>query len=260
MNYKTINKESWNKRTETHFDSDFYDNTSFRKGRNSLNQIELDLLGNVAGKKVLHLQCHFGQDTMSLSRMGAKATGVDISDVAISKANSLAHELGFDTQFVCCDLYDTEQYIDEQFDVVFSSYGTIGWLPDMDQWAKVIYDRLKVGGEFVFAEFHPMVWMYDDAFSKISYDYFNTGAIEYEESTYTDGSDEIHKNICWNHGLSEVLSSLLRTGINIVDFREYDYSPYPCFDNVIEYEPNKYRIKHIEKKIPMVYSLKAKKY
>lgn len=259
MDYKEINKESWNKRTEIHFDSDFYDNASFRKGRNSLNDIELDLLGDVAGKEVLHLQCHFGQDTMSLSRMGAKATGVDISDVAIAKAKALAVELRIDTQFVCCDVYDTGKHLYEQFDIVFASYGTIGWLPDMDQWAKMIYDRLKIGGEFVFAEFHPVVWMYDDAFSKISYDYFNTGEITYEESTYTDGSDEVHRNISWNHGLGEVLSSLLNAGLTITDFREYDYSPYPCFDHVVEFEPGKYRIKHIEKMMPMVYSLRAKK-
>lgn len=258
--YKEINKQAWNKRTEIHWDSDFYDNKSFLAGKNSLNSIEMDLLGNLKGKSVLHLQCHFGQDTISFTRLGAaKAVGVDISDRAIERAEELAVKCNSDASFICCDIYDLPQHLDEQFDIVFTSYGTIGWLPDMDRWASLVAKYLKPSGKFVFAEFHPVVWMFDDAFSKVSYDYFNTGQIkETLEGTYTDGSANLQlEYVGWNHDLGEVLTSLLAAELQVEAFKEFDYSPYPCFENTVEFEPGKYRIKSLEKLIPMVYALKA---
>jgi len=179
--YLKLNKASWNTRTEVHFDSEFYDNESFLKGKSSLNDIELDLLGDVAGKSVLHLQCHFGQDTISLARMGAKATGVDLSDLSIKRANELNEKAGTDARFICTDLYSLPIHLDETFDIVFTSYGTIGWLPDMDKWAAIVSKYLKPGGLFVIAEFHPVVWMFDDDFKFIKYNYFNDGVIEETE-------------------------------------------------------------------------------
>ena len=186
-NYIEINRQSWNSRIETHIKSEFYDLDSFLKGRSSLNDIELNLLGDIKGKNVLHLQCHFGQDTISLSRLGAEVTGVDFSDKAIESARQIAKETGSNAKFICCDIYDLPNHLDEKFDIVFTSYGTIGWLPDLDKWAKVIANFLKPNGQFVFVEFHPVVWMFDDDFEKIAYSYFNTGAIvETENGTYAD--------------------------------------------------------------------------
>ncbi|WP_341832519.1 class I SAM-dependent methyltransferase [Sphingobacterium thalpophilum] len=137
-NYIAINKHSWNNRTDTHLKSDFYNLAGFLKGETSLNSIELALLGDISGKKILHLQCHFGQDTISLSRLGAKITGVDLSDKAIESAREIAKETNADVQFICCDLYELENHLDGQFDLVFTSYGTITWLPDLDKWGKII--------------------------------------------------------------------------------------------------------------------------
>jgi len=259
--YLQINREAWNAKAEVHFDSAFYDVEGFVKGKNSLNEIELNLLGNLQGKSVLHLQCHFGQDTISLSRLGAKATGVDFSDSAIEKARELARQLGTDTQFVCCPVYDLPQYLDETFDFVFTSYGTIGWLPDMEKWAAIIARFLKPGGQFVFVEFHPVVWMFDDDFSGIAYSYFNTGQItETESGTYADRKSGItHEYIMWNHGIAEVLKSLLNHKLEILAFDEWNYSPYNCFRHTVEVEPGKFRIAHLDNKIPMLYSLKAVK-
>ena len=105
-NYIEVNKESWNKRTEVHVKSDFYDNENFKKGKCSLNQIELDLLGDISGKSILHLQCHFGQDTISLNRFGAQITGVDLSDKSILFAQQLAEETNASAKFICCNIYD----------------------------------------------------------------------------------------------------------------------------------------------------------
>lgn len=256
-NYLEINKEAWNKRTEVHVDSDFYNHEAFLKGQTSLKEIELGLLGDVAGKKILHLQCHFGQDSISLSRMGAKVTGVDLSDKSISMAQETAKNLGLDTQFICCDIYNLPKNLIDQFDIVYTSYGTIGWLPDINKWAKVVSTFLKPNGKFVFVEFHPVVWMFDDEVKKVAYSYFNSEAIvESLEGTYTDEKAEIsYESVGWNHGLGEVMSSLLNEKIAIVDFKEYEFSPYPCFQNLEEYQKGRWRFKHLENKIPVTYSI-----
>jgi len=261
--YLEINRESWNRRTAAHLGSDFYDVPGFVKGRSSLKPIEHGLLGDFKGKSVLHLQCHFGQDSISMARLGAKVTGVDLSDNAIENAERLAKETNThnDTQFICCDIYDLPNHLDAKFDIVFSSYGTIGWLPDLDEWAKVISKYLKPGGEFIFVEFHPVVWMFNNSFSKIEYSYFKAEAImETETSTYGDKETEmITENVTWNHSLGEVINSLINNNLLINSFAEYDYSPYDCFNETEEFEPGKFRIKHLKNMIPIVFSLKASK-
>src|SRR6476620_9886728 len=123
--YLAINKKTWNSKTDVHIASDFYDTESFINGKSTLNEIELALLGDVSGKRILHLQCHFGQDTISLARLGATTVGIDLSDKAIDKATELATQLNVDAKFLCSDVYDLPNHLDEQFDIVFTSYGTI---------------------------------------------------------------------------------------------------------------------------------------
>jgi len=260
-NYININKETWNNKVEVHINSDFYDMEGFLRGKSTLNSIELDLLGDVTGKKILHLQCHFGQDTMSFSRLGALATGVDFSDKAIEKAKEINRNLGLNTFFVCCDIYDLPNYLNEKYDIVFTSYGTIGWFPDLDKWAKVISHFLIPNGKFIMADFHPIVWMFDNDFKEIFYNYFNTEEIiEDESGTYADRYAEIYaQTITWNHPTSELLNALITNGLELNSFNEFNYSPYNCFNKTEEFEPNKFRIKHLKNKIPMVYSLSATK-
>jgi len=259
--YISINRESWNERTRVHMDSEFYDVEGFKKGNNPLKEIEIGLLGDVQGKRILHLQCHFGQDTLALARMGAEVTGVDVSDLAIEKAIELAFDIDEKASFICCDLYDLPNQLVGHFDIVFTSYGTIGWLPDLNKWAEIVALYLKPGGRFVFAEFHPVVWMFDNDFSTIGYRYFNSGPIiETESGTYADTSASIEQQyITWNHGIGEVLSALLRSGIRITSFQEFDYSPYNCFKGAIEAEPGRFRIEKLGNLIPMVYALDAEK-
>ena len=259
MDYQQINKDSWNKRTDAHWESGFYDVQGFLDGKSSLNDIELSLLGNIQGKKLLHLQCHFGQDTLSLGRMGADVTGVDLSDRAIARANELSGAAGIPAEFICCDLYDLPAHLHDTFDIVFSSYGTVGWLPDLDRWASLINRYLKPGGRFIFAEFHPVVWMFDNDFTTVQYNYFKDEAIvEKEIGTYANREAPIsHQSVTWNHSLSEVMGSLLKQGMQIRQFHEYDYSPYNCFNATEEFEPQKFRIAKWGNKIPMVYSLEV---
>lgn len=257
--YLRINKQSWNNRVEAHMRSAFYDVPGFIAGNSSLKPIELKLLGEVWGLRILHLQCHFGQDTISLSRLGAEVVGVDFSDVAIDKARALATETGSNAQFICCDLYTLPQHLNRQFDLVFTSYGTIGWLPDMHAWAKIVAQFLKPGGKFVFVEFHPVVWMFDDQFERIAYAYDNkTAIVETETGTYADKSANIEQEyVMWNHSIADVINNLIQCGLQITSFEEFDYSPYNCFLKTVEKEPGKFVIAHLESKIPMVYALSA---
>lgn len=257
--YININKQTWNNKTDVHIASDFYDVEAFLNGKSSLNAIELELLGDVTNKKILHLQCHFGQDTLSLARLGADVTGVDLSDKAIERAKEFAEKLNLNATFICCDIYEATKYLDEKFDIVFTSYGTIGWFPDIDKWAKVIWHFLKPNGKFIMADFHPVVWMFDNDFKSVFYNYFNVEPIiEDESGTYADRYSEISaQTVTWNHPTSETLNALIKNGLTINSFNEYDYSPYNCFNETEEFESGKFRIKHLENKIPMVYSIMA---
>lgn len=261
IDYIDINKSSWNKKTPIHLESAFYDMEGFLAGKTSLKEIELSLIGNIEGKRILHLQCHFGQDTLSLGRMGATVTGVDFSDVAISKAKEIAAQINVDATFICCDIYHLSDHLAEKFDLVYTTYGTIGWLPDLNKWASIVSNFLKPGGEFVFVEFHPAVWMFDDDFQKIGYNYFNTGPIvETYTGTYADKSADLKEQyVMWNHGMGEVVNSILNNGMELQQLEEYNFSPYPNFNHKVEPSPGRYRIAHLEDKIPMVYSIKAVK-
>jgi len=261
QSYFEANKELWNKRTAVHKDSSFYDLDAFKKGKSSLNKIELEELGDVKGKTLLHLQCHFGMDTMSWQRLGADCTGIDLSDEAINLAKSINNELQLDANFVCSNVYDLKENLDGQFDIVFTSYGTIGWLPDLDKWAEIIAHFLKPGGTFYIADFHPVLWMMDEHFKNIKYDYFNTSVIVEESTgTYTDRDAPISSmEYGWNHPFSEIFSALIKQGLAIHQFNEFPYSPYNCFNDVEQGEDGMWRIKGMDQKMPMMYSIKATK-
>ncbi|WP_226065419.1 class I SAM-dependent methyltransferase [Kaistella polysaccharea] len=260
-NYLDINRKLWNAKVDSHLKSDFYFVDEFIKGRNSLNSIELDLLGDIKGKEILHLQCHFGQDSISLSRLGAKVTGIDLSDKAIEAANDLAKKCGTDTQFIISDVYDLPSVLHQKFDIVYTSYGAIGWLPDLQKWAEVINHFLKPGGKLIFVEFHPVVWMYNNDFTFVQYSYFNEGAItETNEGTYADHNADLkNEEVGWNHPTAEVLTSLLNENLELKSFQEYNYSPYPCFRDMAETETGKYQIKKFGNKLPLLFSLVAEK-
>ena len=261
QSYFAANRESWNKRTLVHADSAFYDLDAFKKGRSSLNKIELEELGDVHGRSLLHLQCHFGMDTISWQRLGAACTGVDMSDEAIKIARSTNDELKLDTVFICSNIYDLKENLNGQFDIVFTSYGTIGWLPDLDKWADIVAYYLKPGGTFYIADFHPALWMMDENFQHIKYNYFNTSVIAEENvGTYTDRSAAIRSmEYSWNHPFSEIFSALIKSGLTINEFHEFPYSPYNCFKGVEQGGDGMWRIKDMDEKLPMMYSIKAVK-
>lgn len=262
--YFEANRNLWNKKTPVHQKSDFYKLDEWKSGNtSSLTPIETHELGDLTGKSILHLQCHFGQDTLSFMRLGAaKVTGCDLSDEAIRAAEALAVETGFpQSSFVQCNVYDLREHLSGQFDIVFTSYGTIGWLPDLQPWAEVIAHFLKPGGTFYMADFHPVLWMLDDEMTHLKYAYHNAGVITTEQQgTYADREAELsYTEYGWNHSISELLNSLLSQGLQLTFFNEHDYSPYDCFANTVKGDDGNYRIKGLEGILPMVYSLKMTK-
>jgi SAM-dependent methyltransferase len=189
--------------------------------------------------------------------MGAKVTGLDFSEVAIENAQQINKELGLDAQFVCSDVCDLPQELYNQFDIVFTSYGTIGWFPDLASWAKTINKALLPGGKFIMVDFHPFIWAFDNDLKYLQYDYFKSEPIEEEiEGSYADRNAPIKtKTISWNHGIGEILNTLIQSGISIHEFTEMDYSPFDCFSNLKKIEDDKFVFSHIEPAIPMIYRI-----
>lgn len=254
------NQALWDSWTPHHVNSEFYDIEGFKAGKSSLKSIELDLLGDVTGQSILHLQCHFGQDSMSLQRMGAQVTGVDLSSVAMKTARELAAELELESEFICCDVLQLDQHLDKTYDVVYTSYGVIGWLPDLDRWADLIHRFLKPGGKLVLVEFHPVLWMLDDKQEGIGYSYFNAGAdIEQLNGSYAaPDSGTKGQSHYWNHSLAESLRALLKLGMQLRDFQEYDTSPYPILSKNVAVNGG-FQQEGLEGKLPLVFSMVVEK-
>ncbi|MAP54262.1 class I SAM-dependent methyltransferase [Altibacter sp.] len=256
-----INKETWNKKVAVHAASEFYDVEAFLKGKCSLNEYEVAALGDVSGASLLHLQCHFGQDSLSWARRGAQVTGVDISEKAIEFAQQLNESLSLNANFVCCNVLDTSQFVSEIFDVVFTSYGVIGWLPDLQPWARMIAERLRPGGVFYMIEFHPIAWMFDYTQSPpiMRYGYHQKDVI-YEEYQGTYANMEapiLSKEYSWNHALGEVVSALTGAGLRIDSLHEHDASPYAIFPKL---QKNKDGMYELENKLyPLVFEVHATK-
>ncbi|MDF1696074.1 MAG: class I SAM-dependent methyltransferase [Saprospiraceae bacterium] len=253
--YFDANKELWNNKIDTHINSAFYDNASFLEGRNTLNPFEMEYLGDVSGKKILHIQCHFGQDSISLARMGAKVTATDISNKALEKARLFNTQCGTDVTFIETDTYHINNHVTDTFDIIFMSYGVKCWLPDMHKLASIVNSRLKPGGKVISVEFHPVLDMFDYPTQKIQYSYHNVHVYEEElEGTYADQHSELKgKEYFWQHSLDEVITPYIQLGMRMSAFKEYYHSPYNAFENVKEIEKGKYVYGDFPYPIPHVY-------
>lgn len=252
------NRKSWDECVDVHLKSELYDMEGFRAGNTSLNKEELTALGDVNGKHLLHLQCHFGQDTLSWARRGANTTGVDLSPKAIEVARALSEELQTPSHFVESNILDLKENLDGEFDIVFTSYGTVGWLNDLSKWAEVVAHFLKPGGTFYMIDFHPFIWMWNDDHTKIQYEYFKTEVpiIVHEKGTYADLDAELERTeYSWNHGMSEIISALLGMGLELREFKEFPFSNYDVLGDMKSIGEGRYVFKDLEGKVPYMYSL-----
>lgn len=258
--YIETNRSLWNGWTEINKNSNLYKLENFKAGENRLKSIELEELTDVAGKTMLHLQCHFGMDTMSWARMGAKVTGIDFSPEAISLAKSLSDELNIPARFIETEIYDLPKVLNEKFDIIFTSYGVLTWLPDLDKWAALIARYLKPGGTFYMVEFHPMLGMLDDDGEKLEYPYFHSpDPMKFEDSgNYADPDNAFkHDSYEWSHSLGEIVTDLIKAGLKIEYLHEFPYSPTNCCTFFVEDKPGRYVIKKYPNLVPIVFSIRA---
>ncbi|RWS25683.1 type 12 methyltransferase-like protein, partial [Leptotrombidium deliense] len=208
--------------------------------------------------------CHFGIDSLCWARRGANVVGVDFCSQSIEEAKKLNEELGLNASFVCSDIYSLNEVLKkekEQFDIVYTSYGVIDWLPDLNEWASVIAYFLKPNGFFYIVEYHQFMKVLDDNFERVEYSYVNSEIIESDvEGSYAVPEPGISKKeYTWNHSFSEILNSLIQSGLRIEFFNEHMNSPFDCFRGLCVEENGSYCIPTLKNKIPLLFSVKASK-
>lgn len=261
------NLKWWEEVTPLHYSSRFYDVPAFIGGRDTLGEIELEALGDVTGKALLHLQCHFGLDTLSWARRGAAATGVDFSTSSIAKAKDLARHTGLESQssFVCCDVLELDRHVHQEFDIVFTSHGVLEWLSDLDAWGRMIRGAMKPGGAFFLLEVHPFSLVFDELSTqdlRVANSYFAADHLikTFNRSDYTDRSF-IPTQPRWKRlwRLDDVFRALEQAGLQTYEFHEYPFSTYRHFPDMQMAENNRWYLPPDRPQVPLMFSLKARR-
>ncbi|MQY09104.1 class I SAM-dependent methyltransferase [Actinomadura macrotermitis] len=258
--YRALNRPLWDERVAVHFGSDFYDVPGFRAGAQTLRDFEIAEVGDVAGRRLAHLQCHFGLDTLSWARRGARVTGLDFSGAAMEAAQGLAADCGIDARFVTADVYDAPAALGETYDIVYTGLGSLVWLPDLGRWAGVVAALLEPGGFLYLSEFHPVSHMLDDETgTTVAYDYFDRSPQYWDEpGTYTDGGAALThtRSVEFQHGLGDVVSALAAAGLRVDFLHEHDHTLWARF-TTLEQDGTVYRQPAGRPRVPLMYSLKA---
>lgn len=264
--YFETNLKHWNELVSVHTDKNCYNLDDFMKNPNSLHSVELEALGNVQDKTLLHLQCHFGMDSLSWAKLGAKVTAMDFSDKGIEFAKTLSKKLNIPTYFICSNIYDLPDVLDEKFDIVFTSYGALYWLHDIPRWAKIVSNYVKKGGTFFIAEFHPVFGVFDDNNKTdlvVKYPYFDIGEPMYfdECGSYADPNAKLKNNETygWSHSLSTIINSLISAGLTIQSFNEFPFSVDFLLPFMVKGSDGYYRLRDTDQELPLMFSIKATK-
>ena len=254
------NRAAWNRMVDLHVNHPEYRTQEVINGGSSLKRIELEALGNVRGKHLLHLMCQFGLDTLSWARRGAIVTGVDISDRSIQVADEIKIQAGLEAEFVRADVLDLIGRIDRKFDIVFQSYGTHIWLSDIFQWARVIAHYLKPGGSFFMIDEHPVNPLF--LFPQDDPDYFATEPVrtlnppDYcETQTRIDG-----EHVEWQHPVSKIVNALISAGLTIDRLEEYNFGYYRFADGWYETADHYWYPPGGPTKYPLMLAVKARKH
>jgi SAM-dependent methyltransferase len=260
VDWRGLNRANWDDRVPVHLASEFYDLDGFRAGAGSLRPFEVAEAGDVAGKRLVHLQCHVGLDTLSWARNGALVTGLDFSAPAIEAARSLAADLDIGASFVTADVYDAVTALGgRRFDIVYTGIGALVWLPDLARWARVVAALLEPGGFLYLVEGHPFAQVLDEAEgTAVLLDYFDDGPqVEDYPYSYTDGPALAHtRSVQFQHPLGQVVTALAAAGLRIDFLNEHDFDTFQRF-RALERHGGQYRFPEGHSRIPMMYSLRA---
>jgi SAM-dependent methyltransferase len=264
------NRQLWDAWTKIHVASAFYDVPSFRTGARPIRlaDYELEEVGRVQGRTLLHLQCHFGLDTLSWARLGATVTGADFSEEAIVAARALADELKIPATFVVANLYDLPDALDGQFDIVYTSCGVLNWLPDIRGWARVASHFVRPGGFLYLTEIHPIALVFDDegvmpGELRLAYPYWShPEPLRFEvKGSYADPeapTDGLVEH-AWDHSLGEIVTALIEAGLRLEFLHEFDFVRWPV-EFLVEGDDGRWRLPEGSKgALPLFFSLKATK-
>jgi SAM-dependent methyltransferase len=255
-----LNRANWDDRVPVHLASEFYDLERFRAGANSLRPFETTEAGDVTGKRLVHLQCHVGLDTLSWARNGAQVTGLDFSEPAITAARSLAADRGIHASFAVADVYDAVTALGgRRFDVAYTGTGALVWLPDIPRWAGVVATLLVPGGFLYLVEAHPFARILDDAQgASVVQDYFDDGpSVEDYPCSYTDGPPLEHtRSVQFQHPLGQIVTALADAGLRIDFLNEHDFDVCQRFES-LERHGDEYRFPAGRDRVPMLFSLRA---
>lgn len=250
------NRLAWNEMVEVHWDHPAQKRREFLEGRCSLKPMELEALGDVNGKSLLHLMCQFGMDTLSWARRGATVTGIDISDQSIKRAEELKQQTGLAGRFVRSDVLDAIGLVDDKFDIVIQTHGTLCWISDLDRWAQVVAHYLKPGGQFFMADDHPIICIWET----LPCSYLHKEPIRYSgEPDYCDREHIIEtERVEFQHPLSQIVNAIINAGLILEHLGEYDKGYYPIEADWVEkdsywYPPDGPPM------YPLMFSLKARK-
>ena len=262
------NHALWEAWTAVHEGSAFYDLEGFKRGGVRLRDYEIEEVGPVEGKELLHLQCHFGIDSLSWARLGARVTGADFSERAVSLARSLAADLDLDARFVVSNLYDLPANLDGDFDIVYTSRGVLGWLPDIRDWARVVAHFVRPGGLFYITEIHPVANAFMDENVKpgelrLAYPYWeHEDSLSFAVTTSYADENSAHAEQTlhgWDHGLGEIVNGLIDAGLRIDSLREYPFVDWKL-DFLVEDGDGRWRLPgELDGRLPLFFSLKASK-
>jgi SAM-dependent methyltransferase len=263
------NRELWDEWTDIHETSAFYDLEAFRAGGIRLRDYEREQVGGVQGKTLLHLQCHFGIDTLSWARLGARVTGADFSPKAVALATRLASDLDLNARFVESNVYDLPDRLQGSFDVVYTSRGVLGWLPDIRAWAQVVAHFVKPGGIFYITEAHPIAWTlmgenrFGDEPLALRFAYWeHAEPLAFDvEGSYADATADVksEKEYSWNHGLGEIVTALIDAGLTIELLHEYPFAEWDMGFTVERPDGTWVLPDAVEGELPLFYSLRARK-
>lgn len=252
------NRGLWDGWAALHASSAFYDVAGFRDGKSSLKATELAEVGPVDGKRLLHLQCHLGLDTLSWARLGADVTGVDFSERAIAEARALAAECGLPARFVCQDVLALD--LGERFDVVFASYGVLCWIRDRRRWAEVAARHLAPGGSLYLIEFHPAAATFDDDGTPFHYPYFEGEEplrLHPKGSYGAPDAEFEHECFEWPHTLADALTPLVEAGLRVEFLHEFPFSSHGCFPFLEQESEDRWVVRGAAVPVPLMFSIKA---
>ena len=265
---EAANKARWNESALIH-ETAYREIEMLRQGDEILDPLELDELGDVAGKRMLHIQCHIGTDSLAWARHGAAVTGIDFSEEAVGVAERLRDTLGLKARFIQSNVYDLEKTLageENTYDIVYTSRGVLCWLRDLGAWARIIARFLKPGGSFYILESHPFLNTLEErepGTLSFDYPYFHrTDPMFWDggEPDYADAS-RIVKNPSyeWVWSMSEIMTALLEAGLRIESFGEHERLFFRLYPSMVTEDERSFRLKGYEGKLPLIFTLRASK-